>query len=135
MNQKILIKKGYFKNFSWFQFYFYKSCMIVCIGIAQEINTMTMQSHLLAIFFFFFFFFFACSASTSLSDMQMLLQQTQGLGSSIFSYSQIYQSVQLLSTWDGQRWVKRFDYCVKLILVDENLCDICSFFHTEMISA
>ena len=27
-------KKGYFQNFSWFQFYVYKSCMIMCTGIA-----------------------------------------------------------------------------------------------------
>ena len=26
--------KGYFQNFSWFQFYVYKLCMIMCIGIA-----------------------------------------------------------------------------------------------------
>ena len=36
MNQKILTKKkGYFQNFSWFQFYIYKLCMIMCIGIAR----------------------------------------------------------------------------------------------------
>ena len=35
MNQKILTKTTtYFQNFSWFQFYVYKLCMIVCIGIA-----------------------------------------------------------------------------------------------------
>ena len=28
MNQKILTKKGYFQNFSWFQLYTYKLCMI-----------------------------------------------------------------------------------------------------------
>ena len=26
--------KHYFRNFSWFQFNFYKLCMIMCIGIA-----------------------------------------------------------------------------------------------------
>ena len=25
---------GYFQNFSWFQFYVYKLCIIMCIGIA-----------------------------------------------------------------------------------------------------
>ena len=27
-------KKAYFQNFSWFNFYVYKLCMIMCIGIA-----------------------------------------------------------------------------------------------------
>ena len=43
MHQKILTKKKkkkkkgkkvYLQNFSWFQFYVYKLCMIMCIGIA-----------------------------------------------------------------------------------------------------
>ena len=33
--QKILTKMGYFPNFTWFQFYIYQLCMIVCIGIAK----------------------------------------------------------------------------------------------------
>ena len=32
MNQKILTKNAYFQNFSWFQFYIYKLCMIMFIG-------------------------------------------------------------------------------------------------------
>ena len=30
MNQKIYMKKTYFQNFSWFQFYVYKLRMIMC---------------------------------------------------------------------------------------------------------
>ena len=29
-----IYKKCYFQNFSWFQFYTYKLCMIMCIGSA-----------------------------------------------------------------------------------------------------
>ena len=36
MNQKILTKKVYFQIFSWFQFYIYKLCMIMCIVIAPQ---------------------------------------------------------------------------------------------------
>ena len=30
-------KKAYFENFFWFQFYIYKICMIMCIGIAPSL--------------------------------------------------------------------------------------------------
>ena len=43
MNQKILQKKGNFQNFSWFQFYVYKLCMIMCIGIAPSVKTKSRQ--------------------------------------------------------------------------------------------
>ena len=37
MNQKIYkLKKAYFQKFSWFQFYIYKLCTIMFIGIAPQ---------------------------------------------------------------------------------------------------
>ena len=33
-NWKILTKKGYFQNFAWFQYFFYKLCIIMCIAVS-----------------------------------------------------------------------------------------------------
>ena len=33
MNQKILTKKAYFQNFSWFQVQIFKLCMIMCVSL------------------------------------------------------------------------------------------------------
>ena len=35
-NWKIFMKKVYFQNFSWFQYFVYKLCMIMCIDIAPS---------------------------------------------------------------------------------------------------
>ena len=32
-NQKIETKKADFQNFSWFQFYIFKLCMIMCVSL------------------------------------------------------------------------------------------------------